>query len=164
MPRKSAAALATPTFCRSYTPPAPPNDLPQEAAKTWRGTLAALPEGWIGGEALPLLERFARHTARVGELERLIAAEEAGSATWRALVQLAGAETRHVCATARALRLTPQSRMKAETAHSAAGSHRGMMLIDQLVAESGGLLAGRPRKPWESMEWGDDDPDGLIAR
>ena len=150
MPRKSAAALATPTPFRKHRRPEPPAGLPPAAAAVWVRTLAGLREDWVGVEALPLLERYARHVARVGELEGLIAAAAPGGAEWRALVSAAGSETRHITAVARALRLTPQSRLRAETAATAARTHVGVLTAAEIIDQSDGLLADfTPRRPWE---------------
>src|SRR5437870_4183940 len=126
MPRISAAALSVVAPEIQATRPrlSPPVDLPSSALAVWHATIAALPASWFAPEQAPIIERYCRHIARAREIEALIADTDPLTSAYARLVTLAGAETARILALARAMRLTNQSRLKAETAASAAAKYR----------------------------------------
>ena len=126
MPRKSQAAAAVaqvfairPTASRLPVP----SGMPPEPAEVWRTTTAALPPDWFTPEHGPLLEMYCRHVARASQLDLVINELDpvADLATFDRLVKLAGLESSKAAMHARSMRLTQQSRLKAETAASRAG-------------------------------------------
>ena len=118
MARRSAAAAAIATPVQVIPRLQPPAGLTATADAVWRSVVAAMPAGWFRREHFALLERYARHVARAGELETLIEATDpvADLDRYAALVRLAGVETARVAQLARAMRLTHQSQLKSELA------------------------------------------------
>lgn len=134
--RTSAAALAvakpeTETVLHADAP----YDLTDEQAEVWRATLASLPPDWIEVGAHPTLAAFCRTTTQLRRLGQLIAqvedAEGFDPAYYAGLVKAHGAQAQVIKTLSTALRLTPQTRLKAEKA--------GRM--------ASGFTAGK--KPWE---------------
>ena len=142
MPRKSAASLTVaPLIRREPARLTPPSHLAAEERDVWIQTVNALPAKYLPVEVAPLLERFCVHVARARLIETMISEtdmEAAGSALQYAdLAKLSRAETAAVAALARALRISNQSRLKAETAHTAAASHAAKL---------------DAQRPWESND------------
>ena len=126
MARKSQAAATVaqvinirPAASRLPVPP----DMPDEQSEVWRTTTAALPADWFGLEHGPMLALYCRHIARAGQIERAIGKLDpvADLATFDRLAKLAALESAKAAMHARAMRLTQQSRLKAETAANRAG-------------------------------------------
>ena len=113
-----------------------PYDLTDEQAEVWRATLASLPPDWIEVGAHPTLAAFCRTTTQLRRLGQLIAEEEAANpedfdaARYVALTKAHGAQAQVLKTLSTALRLTPQTRLRAEKAGALAGKGLG-------------------RKPWE---------------
>lgn len=128
--RPSAAALTTPgpAVERQERPDAC-YSLPDEAAEVWRATLEALPADWIGSEALPVLAAYCRTTValrRLGQLVHQMEADRSGPldlTDYTALLRAHGQQAQTLKTLATALRLTPQSRYKAEAAARRLGNH-----------------------------------------
>lgn len=119
--KQSAEALATVSPVRIEVRPDAPYDLPDEAAQVWKATLEALPASWIGPEAHPVLAAYCRTTVALRRLGQLI--HQAEYAEGPLDVDLHGKLLRsHASQSgvlknlATALRLTPQTRMRAEKA------------------------------------------------
>jgi hypothetical protein len=136
---KSSAELATVRLADSLqvqARPDAPYDLPDEAAEVWKATIEALPADWIGAEAHPVLAAYCRVTVQLRRLGQLIHQAETGpdpldAAFYTGLIKTHGATAQVLKTLATALRLTPQTRMRAEgAARRADGAPRG-------------------RKPWE---------------
>ena len=125
MARKSQAAAVAQVFViRPTANRLPvPQDMAPEPAEVWRTTTAALPPDWFTPEHGPLLALYCRHIARAGQIERVISGLDplADLAAFDRLVKLAALESAKAAMHARAMRLTHQSRLKAETAASRAG-------------------------------------------
>ena len=128
--RKSVAAVTAPASAveRCERPDAC-YSLPQEAADVWRATLDALPAGFIGAEALPLLAAYARTTVSLRRLGQLIHAAEHGpddldAPAYLALLKAHAAQAQALKTLGTSLRLTPQSRLRAESAARRIGDHR----------------------------------------
>jgi hypothetical protein len=104
-----------------------PATLTPAQAGIWKTTINSLPAEYFPAETAPLLERFCCHTARCRDIEVLLAAVDPaapdGLARLSLLSRLARAETAAAGSMARALRLTTQSRLKAETASSRATTY-----------------------------------------
>ena len=125
--KRSAASLtvaAMPTI-RAVEPRLPaPRGLTPSQAVAWRSAVDSLPAGWFQSEHLPLLVAYCRHCARADELAKAIATVTPLDPVYERLAKLAGQETRHIAALARAMRITHQSRLKAETAANRSGERR----------------------------------------
>lgn len=131
--RKSAAELATmtPTADRKARPDAD-YSLADEQAEVWKGVVEALPADWIGAEAHPILAAYCRTTVQLRRLGQLITALETSDGTgadlitadYIALIKAHGATAQTLKTLATSLRLTPQSRYRAETAARNADTKR----------------------------------------
>jgi hypothetical protein len=120
--RKSAAELATlaPTTEKQARPDAD-YSLPDEQAEVWRAVIEALPADWIGMESLPLLSAYCRTTVALRRLGQLIhqAEFEEGPldiGLYSTLLKNHAQQAQVLKTLATSLRLTPQSRFRAETA------------------------------------------------
>jgi len=126
MPRKSLAALsvAAMTAPRSVAPLKPPRGMSTTQRMVWRNTVEALPGDWFTREHVALLRRYCEHVARADDIERRLARLDpiADGDDYDRLARLGIAETGRLLALARAMRLTQQSRLKAETAANRAGA------------------------------------------
>lgn len=144
--RKSEASLAVvPAPIRHEAPRlAAPCGLTAAELAVWRLTVSALPSGHFSAEQAPLLERFCIHTVRARSLDALLATLDAVADLDRydKLARLVSQETGRMFAAGRALRLTNQSRMKAETAGTRAAAVRGPTAegaeIDRRIAARSG--------------------------
>jgi hypothetical protein len=131
-----AALTAPPPATPAETRPDADYSLTDEAAEVWHATLSALPSGWIGAEALPVLAAFCRQTVALRRLGALIAQEERADAydldRHLALIRAHGAAAQVLKTLATSLRLTPQTRLRADAA--------------------GRTIEGRPTgpRPWET--------------
>ena len=102
--------------------------LPDEAAEVWKATVEALPADWIGAEALPVLAAYCRTTVALRRLGQLVHQAETGPAPldltdYTSLLRAHGQQAQTLKTLATALRLTPQSRLKAESAARRIGEH-----------------------------------------
>lgn len=84
--------------------------------------VAAMPAGWFGGAAQPILRQYCCYVARKDHIERLI--KEAWKAPedlkrLRVLTEMARKEGQAACIAARALRITPQAGLHMGHAHKA---------------------------------------------
>lgn len=131
---KSSAQLATVRLSdplQVQARPDAPYDLPDEAAEVWKATVEALPADWIGAEAHPVLAAYCRVTVQLRRLGQLIHQAETGPdpldvAFYAGLIKTHGGTAQVLKTLATALRLTPQTRMRAEgAARRADGSPRG---------------------------------------
>ena len=128
--RRSAAALAVRADeAQAVVHPDAPYDLTDEQAEVWRGTLASLPPDWVEAGAHPVLVAFCRVTVelrRIGQLVERASAEADGFTLkdYLDLVKTQGSQAQVLKTLATALRLTPQTRLRAEKAGRLAG--RGM--------------------------------------
>jgi hypothetical protein len=125
--RPSAASLTTQAAVKAEHRADAPYDLPQEQSDVWRATLDALPADWIGAEAHPILAAFCRTTVQLRRVGQLIhhAETEPGPldlAEYSGLLRLHAQLTQSLKTLATSLRLTPQSRMRAENAATKAGN------------------------------------------
>lgn len=129
--RPSASSLSVVQIGDRIGRPPPPAELTPEQAEEWRGILEALPADWVSREQFPILSAFCRHTCHArflaGRMQEMMPLEN-----WAEFAQqdkLAGAlerETRAMLASARALRLTQQSRYDpAKAARRAQGNPKG---------------------------------------
>lgn len=122
--RRSAAELSV------LTPAEPPADAPydlsDEAATIWREIMGALPANFIEREMFDILAAHCRHVATARfvsrEIDRFAIAwfkSKGGVERLNKLSALRDREVRGMLATARSLRLTNQSRYRADTASTA---------------------------------------------
>lgn len=123
--RKSAAELATlPAAAQKQARPDACYSLRDEPAQVWHATLAALPSDWVGPEAHPVLAAYCRATVQLRRLGQLIAAMETGDDSgadmivpdYLALIKAHSATAQTLKTLATSLRLTPQSRYRADAA------------------------------------------------
>lgn len=114
-----------------------PYDLPDECAEVWKATVEALPADWLGAEAHPVLAAYCRTAVQLRRLGQLIHQAETewpvpfDVAAYVALIKAHGAAAQVLKTLATSLRLTPQTRLRAEAAAR--------------------MVDGKPRgpKPWE---------------
>ncbi len=122
----------------------PPVDLGAAQQLIWHQTVDSLPSDWFGVEQVPILTAYCNHAARLAQLEQAIAglADPMGDdlAVFSCLSKLASGESAKVAMHARSMRLTQQSRLKAETASSrglgaaSAGRTGADKYFDELLA------------------------------
>lgn len=116
----------------------PPIELGTAQKLIWQQTVNALPSDWFALEQTPILSAYCGHVARLGQIEAALAGLDplVNLDQFDKLAKLAGLESAKIAMHARSMRLTQQSRLKAETASS-----RGL----------GAASAGRVgSKPWET--------------
>jgi len=116
----------------------PPRGTPDAIALVWSQTVDSLPAEWFAAEQTPLLLTYCRHVARSNLIEAALCGLDPlqDLDQFDRLTKLAAGESAKILAHGRALRLTVQSRLKAETAH-AHGS-------------AAAWASGASRRPWES--------------
>lgn len=121
---KSVAELTAPLVggaLQVQARPDAPYDLADEAAEVWRAVIEALPADWLGAEAHPVLAAYCRTTVQLRRLGQLIhqAETDAGPldvVAYTGLLRAHGAAAQVLKTLATSLRLTPQTRLRAETA------------------------------------------------
>ena len=116
----------------------PPATLSDAQRAVWKQTVDALPSDWFAAEQTPLLAAYCGHVARLAQIELALATLDPliDLAAFDRLAKLAAGESAKIAMHARSMRLTQQSRLKAETASS-----RGL----------GAASADRVgAKPWET--------------
>lgn len=120
----------------------PPAALSEAQQIVWHQTVDVLPSDWFSVEQTPSLVAYCQHTARAAQIEAALAKLDPMTDldTFDKLTKLRAGESAKIAMFARSMRLTQQSRLKAETAQS-----RG--------AGAASAAMARPR-PW--------DVDGLI--
>jgi len=124
--RRSADEISTPKVVSlpQARRPDPPGELTAEQAEIWREIAEALPADWFGRESWPLLEQFCRHTDQANRLAEMIQARAGHIADGRpgalegylSLLQAQRRETAAIKSIAVALRLSPSSKVRPETA------------------------------------------------
>ena len=104
----------------------PPDSLSDAQKLIWHMTVDSLPADWFAAEQTPMLTAYCSHVARLTQVEAALASLDPlrDLDIFDKLSKLAGLESSKVLAGARAMRLTQQSRLKAETAqaHGAASA------------------------------------------
>ncbi len=127
--RPSAADLTTPRApVERQDRPDACYSLADEAAEVWQATVEALPADWIGAEALPVLAAYCRTTVAMRRLGQLIHQAEyrpgdLDLGEYSTLLKLHAQQAQALKTLATSLRLTPQSRYKAEAAARRMGNH-----------------------------------------
>ena len=121
--RKSAAELSVIVDASRRLPPPVPADLTDAQGAVWRDTVGSLPGNWMTEAAHPIMVAYCRHVCRARLLEMQIVQFEiewtsvdGGLERLDRMLAMAERETRAMTACARALRLTPQSRVQPITA------------------------------------------------
>lgn len=131
---KSVAELTAPVVAGSLhvqARPDAPYDLPDEAAEVWKATVEALPADWLGAEAHPVLAAYCRLAVQLRRLGQLIHQAETEAdpfdvVAYTALLKAHGAAAQVLKTLATSLRLTPQTRLRAEAAaRKVDGTHPG---------------------------------------
>jgi phage terminase small subunit len=135
--RRSAESLTIGPLATPIAYADAPYDLTDEQADIWRATLASLPSDWIEVGGHPVLAAYCRTTTQLRRLGQLIRqAETEGEFLFTdhylALIKAHGAAAQVLKTLSTSLRLTPQTRLRAEAASRKAG----------------GFTPGR--KPWEA--------------
>lgn len=108
--------------------PDAPYDLPDEAAEVWKATVEALPADWIGTEAHTILAAYCRTSIQLRRLGQLIHQAETKPGPldvpeYLALLKAHGTAAQTAKTLATSLRLTPQTRLRPETAARRAGAY-----------------------------------------
>lgn len=98
----------------------PPPELGAAQTLIWRQTVDALPSDWFAPEQAPLLSAYCGHVARLKQIEAALAGLHPleNLEQFDKLSKLAAGESAKILAHGRSMRLTQQSRLKAETAAS----------------------------------------------
>lgn len=137
--QKSQAALATVTALPIRLL-APPSDLSVEEAEVWSRVAATKPGDWWDAGSIPLLAQFCRATVQaemIADLVRQTASsmlsDPSQLGTYKELRKIQGALSGEINTLARAMRLTQQSRYRADKASTESGKSNG-------------------RKPWVSHD------------
>jgi len=145
MPRKSAASLEVPTPHKPWNRIPPPDNLTPEQAARWVVITTTKPVDWFSDDNVGLLTELIRaetESARVAAELIQITTDEMrtapGMARYTALAKVADLWAKQQTNLARALRLTPHSRIAPKVAGHAA-------------------LRGGP-KPWEGYGHGPTNP------
>jgi hypothetical protein len=120
--RKSVAQLSVIRAETAFRPK-PPAELTVEQAIQWRAIVNRLPADWFPTETWPLLAAFCRHSENAKRIAGLINAVNPDALrdpdsfrTYDKLLATHERETKAMSFVAVKLRLTPSSRLKAETA------------------------------------------------
>lgn len=123
----------------------PPESLNDAQKVIWRQAVDNLPADWFAVEQTPMLVAYCQHVARAAQIEVALSTLDplASLDVFDKLAKLAALESAKIAMHARSMRLTQQSRLKAETASS-----RGL----------GAASAGRMTDPANKFF------DDLIAR
>jgi hypothetical protein len=118
----------------------PPTAMAAAQKAVWETTTAPLPADWFTSEHLPALTAYCNHVVRAAQIEAALATLHpvADLDVFDELTKLAAGESAKVGMWARSMRISHQSRVKAEQA----GAH----------ASAAGFAAAL-----------DDDEDGLLA-
>lgn len=122
--RKSAASLAVVTPLPGQRA-APPDELTKAEADIWRSVVSTKPAEWFQPDSYPLLVAYCRHTVMARllseQIGRLPSVEEDPTTfdVLKELLKMRDRESKAVNMFARSMRLTQQSRLKAETAATA---------------------------------------------
>lgn len=137
--RKSAASKEVSAAHLPGQRPAPPRDLTKFQSDEWRAVVARMPADWFTRETHGLLVQYVRHVENAAKLATAIDAfpashllTEDGAERFDKLTKMAEREGRAMSSLATRMRLTQQSRYKAETAATA--------------SKNAGTAA---KKPWE---------------
>jgi hypothetical protein len=131
----------------------PPLSMSAAGQLVWHQTVDALPSSWFAIEHVPMLTAYCGHVSRLNQIEAALSTLDPleNLEQFDKLAKLAAGESAKIAMHARAMRLTQQSRLKAETASS-----RGLGAASAAAAS---------KKPWET---GEDDVSeyftDLIAR
>jgi hypothetical protein len=124
--RKSAASLAVVSTILGNRP-SPPACLTLSQAALWRAVVGTKPADWFTADSHPLLVAYCRHVATADMLADVINAvdpayltDDAELARLDKLLLLRDRETKAIRGLATVMRLSQQSRLKAETAYTMA--------------------------------------------
>jgi hypothetical protein len=133
--RKSAASLSVVSVLGNERP-APPEELTEEEAAEWRAIAGRMPADWFTRENHPLLAEYCRHIVRARDLAKDITGFKRfppevrlttdGIQRYDMLLRMADRERAAMVNLATKMRLTQQSRYRADKAATAAD--RGKMV------------------------------------
>ena len=129
----------------------PPQTMSAAGQLVWHQTVDALPSSWFAAEHSAMLTAYCGHCVRFNQIEAALSGLDclADLEQFDKLAKLAAGESAKIAMHARAMRLTQQSRLKAETASS-----RGL---------GAASAASASKKPWEGADVSEYFDD-LIAR
>lgn len=127
MAKRGRPSAASTTIAPAQTPverqarPDACYSLADEGAQVWHATLEALPADWIGAESLPILAAYCRTTVSLRRIGQLIHQAEHGPgaldlAEYTILLREHARQAQVLKTLGTSLRLTPQSRLRAESA------------------------------------------------
>lgn len=129
--RKSAASLAV-VGATPIHRVAPPEGLGTEQKAVFLSVVNSMPADWFGAEHLPLLVAYCRHVVTANVVAREIEAfqpewmaTDEGLERYEKLMKMAQRESASINGLARSMRLTHQSKYRADKAHTLAGKSSG---------------------------------------
>ncbi|WP_300106349.1 hypothetical protein [Rhodoferax sp.] len=98
----------------------PPAALSMAQQFVWHQTVDNLPDDWFAAEQIPMLTAYCGHVARAAQIEAALSGLDPldDLPEFDKLTKLAAGESAKIAMFARSMRLTQQSRLKAETASS----------------------------------------------
>lgn len=122
----------------------PPTTLSAAQKIIWTQTVSNLPSDWFSLEQVPMLTAYCGHVARAAQIEGALAGLDplVDLVQFDKLSKLAAGESAKIAMFARSMRLTQQSRMKAETAQSRGAGAASAAAASKRPWDRGGLIAG----------------------
>lgn len=131
MPRPSAASLAITSVATPIARLRPPRDLTPAQALLWRTVVDSLPGDFFGREQEQQLRSYCQHAAMADDLAQRLQATDPMVDGWAKLSACQVSHSKAALALARGLRLTNQSRVQPDTAHtkSKAGGRATLALM-----------------------------------
>ena len=121
MPKKGKKP-AKPEEVIAIKRPVPPKGINTNKARVWIDIVGSKPPDWFGVDTFPLLTAYCHHTVKAQEIDDKIedVQFEPGTKIEHVdlLFKMRERETRAIMALARSMRLTQQSKLKAETAET----------------------------------------------
>lgn len=134
MPRKSAASLSVVAILPGQAPK-PPSILTREQSRLWESIVATKPYDWFQADNLPLLVAYVRHITTANDLTARLEPGDLDLTEIAIVLKLRTAETASSVRLAMAMRLTQQSRYRADAAAS---------VVDRVKTTGSS-------KPWEDI-------------
>jgi hypothetical protein len=117
----------------------PPATMPAAQQAIWHQTVDNLPSDWFSAEQSPLLVAYCCHVARAAQIEAALSKLDPAIELedFDKLCKLAAGESAKILAHARSMRITQQTRLKADVAFSRAGAAASAAQIwqDDLIAQ-----------------------------
>jgi hypothetical protein len=121
----------------------PPPGMAEPQKAIWFMTVDNLPSDWFAIEQTPQLTAYCGHCVRLGQIEAALSGLDPleNLVEFDKLVKLAAGESAKIAMHSRSMRLTVQSRLKAETAFGRAGGAASAAAASKKPWDTEGLLA-----------------------